>query len=312
MKATEDLFREHADLVRQALASRRFPPSVDRDDLAQEARIALWQAARTWDPARGVPFTAWARSKIGFAVVAHLRQLDILTRSHRARVNAGAAAPVALGSLDAPLGDGHTAADLVADPRARDPGALLEARDLADWLSLGLSGRDAVLFRLRFREGLPQHAAALAVGVSQSRAAQLEARLAEHVQGRLGRLGLAAPPAARVRPSAAALAGGKTWRGWGAADDAELARLRAEGLSAAACAARLGRTLPAVKNRIGLLGLGRTSSLVARWLPLLARPHSLREVARAEGVSVWAVKQAKRKLRRLGHRLPAATRGEGD
>jgi RNA polymerase sporulation-specific sigma factor len=46
----------------------------ERDDLAQEARVGVVDAARTWDPGRGVPFRnfAWlcATREVGMAVSA--------------------------------------------------------------------------------------------------------------------------------------------------------------------------------------------------------------------------------------------------
>jgi hypothetical protein len=39
------------------IARTLYLPGGDRDDLAQEARVGVIDAARTWDPARGVPFS---------------------------------------------------------------------------------------------------------------------------------------------------------------------------------------------------------------------------------------------------------------
>jgi RNA polymerase sporulation-specific sigma factor len=43
------------------IAHTLFLPGGDRDDLAQEARVGVIDAARTWDPHRGVPFSCFAR-----------------------------------------------------------------------------------------------------------------------------------------------------------------------------------------------------------------------------------------------------------
>lgn len=43
-----------------ALAARVFAPGWDRDDLVQEAELAVWSAVRSYDQARGVPFGALA------------------------------------------------------------------------------------------------------------------------------------------------------------------------------------------------------------------------------------------------------------
>ena len=42
------------------IARRLYLPGGDHDDLAQEARMGLVDAVRTWDPERGVPFSNFA------------------------------------------------------------------------------------------------------------------------------------------------------------------------------------------------------------------------------------------------------------
>src|SRR5215216_340873 len=42
------------------IARRLFLPGGEPDDLAQQARMGLTDAVRTWDPARGVPFSNFA------------------------------------------------------------------------------------------------------------------------------------------------------------------------------------------------------------------------------------------------------------
>jgi RNA polymerase sporulation-specific sigma factor len=42
------------------IARTLYLPGGDRDDLAQEARLGVIDAARSWDPARGVPFSSFA------------------------------------------------------------------------------------------------------------------------------------------------------------------------------------------------------------------------------------------------------------
>ena len=44
----------------QALAARYDAPGLEREDLVQEARIGLLKAVRSYDAAKGVPFTAYA------------------------------------------------------------------------------------------------------------------------------------------------------------------------------------------------------------------------------------------------------------
>ncbi len=56
----------HFDLVAR-LARRvkaKLPPSVELDDLVQEGKIGLMQAAERYDASRGVPFQAYAERRI--------------------------------------------------------------------------------------------------------------------------------------------------------------------------------------------------------------------------------------------------------
>jgi RNA polymerase sporulation-specific sigma factor len=57
--AQEELLRRYEPLVRATVRRLRLPPRVDRDDIAQEARVGLLAAIRAWRPDRG-PFCAFA------------------------------------------------------------------------------------------------------------------------------------------------------------------------------------------------------------------------------------------------------------
>jgi RNA polymerase sigma-H factor len=58
-RAQEELLRRYEPLVRATVRRLRIPPRVDREDLAQEARVGLLHAIRRWKPERG-PFRAFA------------------------------------------------------------------------------------------------------------------------------------------------------------------------------------------------------------------------------------------------------------
>lgn len=98
----------------------------------------------------------------------------------------------------------------------------------------------------------------------------------------------------------------KTWKTWTTKELERLEALRMDGLSAQRIADQLGRTLASVKCRLAGEGIERPRSL--KWLYVLVKPHGIAELAARMGVTKWAVKQQKRKLRRAGFDIPAAER----
>lgn len=67
----EKLLREWEPIVRRLAG--RWGNAAEREDLEQVARIALWQAARRFDPERGCSFKAFAFPTIRGALQRHLR-----------------------------------------------------------------------------------------------------------------------------------------------------------------------------------------------------------------------------------------------
>ncbi|MBX3183345.1 MAG: sigma-70 family RNA polymerase sigma factor [Polyangiaceae bacterium] len=104
-------FHDHLDLCEQ-LARRigRQVPRAALDELMSFAREGLFNAARRYEPERGVPFRAYARYRIQGAIYDGLRQVAHLPRSVHARLRAEeAAANFSEGALE----------DLHAAPRAK-------------------------------------------------------------------------------------------------------------------------------------------------------------------------------------------------
>jgi RNA polymerase sporulation-specific sigma factor len=60
-RAQEELVRRYQPLLRATVHRLRLPVGVDRDDIAQEARIGFLRAVKAWRPDRGT-FGAFARS----------------------------------------------------------------------------------------------------------------------------------------------------------------------------------------------------------------------------------------------------------
>jgi len=66
-----------------AQMAMRVPRFVNRDDLVSAGMLGLAQAAKSWDPERGVPFEKYARIRVRGAIVDDLRGRDWATRSVR-------------------------------------------------------------------------------------------------------------------------------------------------------------------------------------------------------------------------------------
>lgn len=67
----------------------KLPDQAEVDELVSAGHVGLVDAARKFDPARGVQFGAFARRRILGAMLDHLRRLDELTRHQREQVRAG-------------------------------------------------------------------------------------------------------------------------------------------------------------------------------------------------------------------------------
>lgn len=65
---------------------RKVPAHVQREDLASAGYLALTQAARTYDPSRGVPFNRYASTRIRGAILDELRSMDWASRKARKRM----------------------------------------------------------------------------------------------------------------------------------------------------------------------------------------------------------------------------------
>lgn len=74
-------------LVHHAVASYAFrlPAHVDVDELTGAATLGLVEAARRFDPSRGVPFEPWALTRIRGAILDAARSADPASRSTRSR-----------------------------------------------------------------------------------------------------------------------------------------------------------------------------------------------------------------------------------
>ncbi|HEY2595277.1 MAG TPA: sigma-70 family RNA polymerase sigma factor, partial [Chloroflexota bacterium] len=102
--AQSELLRRYEPLVRHTVGMLRLPCRCDRDDIAQEARLALVGAIRGWQSRRG-PFPAFAeqcvRTKTANALAsARARKHQVLSRAASLEWAPAGGSPVALALLD--------------------------------------------------------------------------------------------------------------------------------------------------------------------------------------------------------------------
>lgn len=83
----DQLVRQHLPLVQYVVTevSHRVPAHVSRADLVSAGMLGLAQAARSFDPERGIAFDRFAATRIRGALLDELRSRDWASRSVRAR-----------------------------------------------------------------------------------------------------------------------------------------------------------------------------------------------------------------------------------
>ena len=113
LPSEEALIRDHLPIVQYMVSdlSRRLPKSVRRDELVSAGLLGLTQAARSFDPGRGVTFARFARTRINGALLDELRSRDGVSRSVRSMTRA---VGLAADELSAKLGRAPSSAEVAA------------------------------------------------------------------------------------------------------------------------------------------------------------------------------------------------------
>ena len=210
----DQLVREHLPLVQYVVSevAHRVPSHVSRSDLVSAGMLGLAQAARTFDPERGIAFDRFASTRIRGALLDELRGRDWASRSVRARARGLQAAHEELTNklgrapspeevareLDVPLETVHKLVDDVHRATVLNYDSLVIEGDAESFLASDRGGpEDAILDRERKAylidsiEALPERLRHVVIGyffeersmqeiadelgVSESRVSQLRA-----------------------------------------------------------------------------------------------------------------------------------------
>src|SRR3954454_17820672 len=122
-KIEDQLVREHLPLVHYAVSemAAKVPRHVSRDDLVSAGMAGLAQAARSFDPERGISFDRYASTRIRGSLLDELRDRDWASRSVRSKARKVAGAT---DDLTAKLGRSPSSAEVAGhlglDERAVD------------------------------------------------------------------------------------------------------------------------------------------------------------------------------------------------
>jgi RNA polymerase sigma factor for flagellar operon FliA len=86
-RVEEQLVRDHLPLVHYAVSemATKVPRHVSRDDLVSAGMAGLAQAARSFDPERGIQFDRYASTRIRGSLLDELRDRDWASRSVRSK-----------------------------------------------------------------------------------------------------------------------------------------------------------------------------------------------------------------------------------
>jgi len=221
--ASEALVMAHLGMVKRvALHLKvRIPPFMELDELMQVGMIGLLEAARAFDPTKGVEFESFALSRVRGAILDEVRQLSYLPRS---AVAFNKSENEAINFLASELGRTPTQSELaehmgddleefqkkrgnakrfetlsmevindevlgIADERSRQPDAIVEHEDFMRAVTdsiAELPERDQLLMSLYYVEELNLKEIGDVLGVTESRVSQLLTGIVKKLRLSLG------------------------------------------------------------------------------------------------------------------------------
>jgi RNA polymerase sigma factor for flagellar operon FliA len=177
-KAREKLILAYQHLVYLTLARLRpaYSAILSHQDYVSEGTLGLIHAVDCFEPERGIQFETYAITSIRYAMIEAMRGADWLTRAERARVRAGEEEPIVVG-LDTPAPDHPDVvlSDILIDPEEPVAEQVIRQQEAAAlWAVVGeLPDREALAIRLYYVEDLTHKQVGERLGVSETRALQL-------------------------------------------------------------------------------------------------------------------------------------------
>lgn len=220
--SSEALVMAHLGMVKRvALHLKvRIPPFMELDELIQVGMIGLLEAARAFDPTKGIEFEGFAHSRVRGAILDEVRRLSFLPRSAVAFNKSHSKATDALASelgrvpTEAELAE-HVGKDLdafqkergqarrfetysmevmtdevmnIADDSSQQPEVIVEHAQFMNALAdaIGeLAERDQLLMNLYYVEELNLKEIGAVMGVTESRVSQLLSAVVKKLRGTL-------------------------------------------------------------------------------------------------------------------------------
>ena len=229
--ASEALVMAHLGMVKRvALHLKvRIPPFMELDELMQVGMIGLLEAARAFDPTKGIEFESFALSRVRGAILDEVRQLSYLPRS---AVAFNKSENEAINFLASELGRKPTQSELaehmgddleefqkkrgnakrfetlsmevindevlgIADERSRQPDVIVEHEDFMRAVTEAIAElpeRDQLLMSLYYVEELNLKEIGEVLDVTESRVSQLLSGIVKKLRVSLGIEGKAKSP----------------------------------------------------------------------------------------------------------------------
>lgn len=177
--AQDALILAYRPLVAAVVRRLRLPrmATLDDDDLVSLGTVGLVEAARRYDPTRG-SFAAFATPRIRGAILDAVREASGTPPYRRSNRPGTVPAQTSLHSPVPHQDDELALIDIVADPHAAGAFDEAEWRVLAahERLLASLTPRERTVLDRLYRDGCRAVQVARALGVSESRIAQIHAR----------------------------------------------------------------------------------------------------------------------------------------